>query len=61
MEHMPEEDGQRLLEISVDKPKQVEQKTGPSIQIGFQLGGVAPQPALPDASIIDITPEKDGH
>ena len=56
-DHMPEEEGQRLMEISIDKPKHVEQRTGPNIQIGFALGGVAPAKELPAAAVIDVTPD----
>lgn len=58
LEHMPEEDGERMIEISVDKPKQVEKGSGPHIQIGFALGGIpASQGALPEAPVtIDVTP-----
>lgn len=54
LEHMPEEEGQRIVDISVDKPKQVEATKGPTIQIGFALGGIAAPKLLP---IIDVTPE----
>ena len=58
LDHTPGEDGQRVVEISVDKPKQVEARpTGPAIQIiGIGLGGVN-RPQLEEANIIDITPE----
>lgn len=43
MEHMPEEEGSRMVDISIDKPKQVEgSKAGPIVQIGFKLGGMEP-------------------
>lgn len=46
MDHMPEEEGEKLLDISVDKPKQIEQRYGgPQIQIGLAIGGV-PQPVI---------------
>jgi hypothetical protein len=56
IEHMPEEDGGRMVDISVDKPKQIEASKGPSIQIGIALGGTSNQKTLPAA--IDITPEE---
>jgi hypothetical protein len=41
IEHMPAEDGETMIDISVDKPRQVETKyTGPSVQIGIALGGI---------------------
>jgi hypothetical protein len=58
LEHMPEDEGVKVLDISVDKPKQVEGKTGPQISIGFALGGIPQsQPALPaaDVKVIDAT------
>ena len=57
MDHIPaDSEGTRLLDPSVDKPKQVEGNKGPTIQIGFQLGGVNIPSELPVA--IDITPKK---
>lgn len=56
MEHMPkDDDGTTLLESSVDKPKVIENKGGPTIQIGFSLGGINTPKELPP-SVIDITP-----
>lgn len=54
IEHMPEEDGSHMVDISIDKPKQVEAGKGPTIQIGFALGGLGNQKTLPAA--IDVTP-----
>ena len=57
MDHIPaDSEGTRLLDPSVDKPKQIEGNKGPTIQIGFQLGGVSTPSELPIA--IDITPKK---
>ena len=42
IEHLPDEDGERVVNISVDKPKQIEQYNGPSIMIGLPLGGMTP-------------------
>lgn len=53
MEHMPSDDGAQMLDISVDKPKQVEQRTGPSVNIGFALGGIPK--SLPTVTI-DVEP-----
>ena len=58
LEHMPEEDGQRMIEISVDKPVQVEAPKGPTIQIGFQLGGVN-EPKQIEAPAIEVVPIKE--
>ena len=39
--HIPaDEDGVRLVDGDVDKPKQVEGHTGPIINIGLKLGGL---------------------
>lgn len=56
LEHMPNEDGVSMVDISVDKPKQVEGKQGPSINIGFALGGITERKALPPAITIDVDP-----
>lgn len=55
IEHMPAEDGKRMVDASIDKPKQIEQKQGPQVNIGFALGGIAETRALP-AVTIDVTP-----
>ena len=46
IEHASDEDGTRIVEASVDKPKDTNDKpAGPAINIGFQLGGVnSPKP-----------------
>lgn len=54
MEHMPAEDGESLVDASIDKTKQTEQKTGPVINIGLALGGMPSQNALPAPTIIEI-------
>ena len=58
LDHVPDEDGERVFDISIDKTKQVEARpSGPAIQIiGIGLGGIN-RPQLPEASIIDVTPE----
>lgn len=57
MEHMPAEaDGTKIIDISVDKPKQIKEGGAPVVQIGFKLGGID-QVALPPANVIDIAPE----
>ncbi len=53
IEHLPSEDGVTILDQGIDKPKVVEAKTGPSINIGFALGGM-PQKALPAVVEVDI-------
>lgn len=59
MEHMPNEDGDRMIDPSGAKaPKEVETgPKGPTIQIGIALGGVGTK-QLPSANIIDITPDE---
>lgn len=62
LEHTPEDEGERVLDISVDKPKQVESgPKGPSVYIGLIQGGVTqPKKELPQAAevtIIDVEPE----
>lgn len=58
IEHMPsEDDGSRIVERSVDKEQQqIQGPTGPSIQIGIQVGGVARQ-TLPAATEVKALPE----
>lgn len=60
IEHMPaDENGERLIDPSASKPKEIESKQqSPSIQIGIQLGGLT-QPKQLQPSIIDVTPIKD--
>lgn len=48
MEHMPDDNGDRVINKSIDKEESVEHKSGPSVRIGIQLGGLSHQPkALP--------------
>lgn len=54
MKHMPAQDGAGMLDISIDKPKQVESKSGPQINIGFALGGIDDQKALPPTTVVDV-------
>lgn len=59
MEHMPAEDGVRLIDPSAAKPKEVESgPKGPSIQIGIQLGGVNAPKSLPPMKVIEIDPDE---
>ncbi len=63
MNHMPPEEGERMLEMDIDKPKPQEGYIGPTVQIGIQLGGI--KPALPaaaaDSTIIDVLPISADH
>lgn len=58
IEHMPNEDGEGMVDISVDKPKQVEANKGSTVNIGFVLGGITPRKALPETAAIDVVPEE---
>lgn len=57
IEHMPADQGNRIVDVSVDKKvEQVQQgPTGPTIQIGINVGGVAVKKPkqLPPAEVID--------
>jgi len=61
MNHMPEEEGERIMDVDVDKPKQIEGYTGPAVQIGIVLGGLnkelPPATAIepPVVEVIDVT------
>ena len=58
MDHIKDEDGGRIVDSSVDKQVAIEGPKGPTIQIGFALGGVPnSQPTLPPA--ITITEVKE--
>lgn len=60
MEHMPaDEQGVTMVDISVDKPKMVETKVGPAINIGFALGGIASETKQLEAAVIDVVKEPD--
>jgi hypothetical protein len=57
LEHMPaDEDGKALVDVSVDKQKQIVAAgpAGPAIQIGIAIGGVK-QKALPTIEVIDAS------
>lgn len=62
LDHVPSGDtGVRVLEVSVDKKTQeVAVNSQPSIQIGFNLGGLLPAgkptPAPEQPIVIDVTP-----
>lgn len=58
IEHMPpDEDGVTILSPSIDKVKLGEKTSGPTINVGFALGGIVNSKALPPAKVIDIKPE----
>lgn len=65
-EHMPADEGVTVIDQSVDKPKPTDGTSGPTIKIGFALGGLASPLALPPASepvqpaleVIDEEPEE---
>jgi hypothetical protein len=61
MEHMPEEEGVRLLDISVDRPREVESKGGPAINIGIALGGMNQPKELPAVIDVQPIPPKNDH
>jgi hypothetical protein len=65
MAHTPADElGVKIVDQDIDKPKAVEQgRTGPQINIGFQLGGMkrpAELPAAAEAEVIDVTPKPKG-
>lgn len=56
IEHMPAEDGTKMIDTSIDTNKIVEKgPTGPMINIGFQLGGInqTKELPLPTVSVVD--------
>lgn len=56
-EHLPSDaDGNRVIDSSAAKVKEIEAPTGPQIAIGIQLGGMSPK-YLPSSTtqIIDAT------
>lgn len=61
LEHIADDEGDRMVGMSVDKQQQVLQApTQPTIQIGIQVGGVGPaknQKALPATRVIDVKPD----
>lgn len=53
MEHMPEEEGEKMIAASIDIPKNIEGAKAPVIQIGFAIGGVTKE--LPPAvDVVDV-------
>lgn len=55
IEHMPAQDGERMIDSSAAKPKEIQGQLGPSIQIGIALGPAKvrelPPPTI-DAEVI---------
>lgn len=58
LEHMPTEDGIRLLEGSVDKTASDSGPKGPTIQIGIALGSQKVHELPPATTVIDVTPDE---
>lgn len=57
LEHTPAEDGERLLDISIDKPAASEGgPKGTVVNIGFKIGADE-QKKLPEGVVIDVRPE----
>lgn len=62
MEHMPDDDGDTLLNPSVSRkqlPAAEATGTGPKIQIGIALGGVTPPKALPQVTVVESPNDED--
>lgn len=62
LSHIPNEEGERLIDIDVDKKVIADAKpTGPTIQIGLSIGGIN-KPALPAAAveIVEVIEVTDG-
>lgn len=58
IDHLPGDEGVRLLDVSVDKVVQSDGPKGPQIQISVALGGLSkPQSQIQD-TVIDITPSR---
>lgn len=60
MTHMPDTDGVRMLDPSIDRPDKVDDSGGASkhsIQIGIAIGGV-PAPKQVEGNIIAVTDNK---
>lgn len=66
MEHMPAEDGERMIDASAAKPLQLESKpSAPVVNIGLVLGGTPQAKALraaePQLDVIDVSPIPESH
>lgn len=56
-EHLPSDaEGNRVIDSSAAKVKEIEGPKGPSIAIGIQLGGMNQEKLIAQAKVIDITP-----
>jgi len=55
LEHMPEDEGTRVIDSSVDNKKQIEGPVGPQINIGFRISGV---PDTEPAQIVTVEPKQ---
>lgn len=57
LDHIPAEEGERVLDPSVDKPTEGRSMGGgPQVQIGLVIGGLEPKQLLPQAEVITIEP-----
>jgi hypothetical protein len=54
LEHMPDEDGERVLDISIDKPRPGDGPKGPTIQIGVAIGGLNRPTLKPAVTITEV-------
>lgn len=59
-EHLPaDDDGVTAIDTGIDAAKQIQGSTGPTIKIGFALGGVNQgAKLLPPAQVIEVEPEE---
>lgn len=54
MEHFPKgDDGQSIIDTSIDQKKVSEKSGGPTINVGIALGGVNAKKALPAVEVIE--------
>ena len=51
-EHMPADNGVTVIDQSIDKVRVSEGSSGPTIKIGFALGGLTPSKQLPPAPTV---------
>lgn len=60
VDHIPADEGERLVDMSVDKPRQIEGgPKGPTIQVGIALGGIAHRRIQGGSPVIDGDVETD--
>lgn len=65
LEHMPADEGERIVERSVDKQADVQKQgpVGPAIRIGIAVGGLGqkalpmPKPSDADMPVVEVTSE----